>query len=246
MRILSFDTSTHILQLALLHGGEVVLERQTEPSGSTRQEAASRLIPEIDSLLSAAGWDAHELSLVVVGVGPGSFTGTRIAAITARTLAWALGVPLIGITRLEALAVMAGLPAGVILSAGAGGFFAAAYARSGMVLAPMLLAGAQLPGLLEKLARQSPQINNWAADAQASLEPCLNHCLPTRAGNVAVTQAQLAWERISMSTSYTCEGGATGLARDYPWSEVLPLYLRNPSVTVKGSHGNKHQAHEAG
>ncbi|HSH76003.1 MAG TPA: tRNA (adenosine(37)-N6)-threonylcarbamoyltransferase complex dimerization subunit type 1 TsaB [Longimicrobiales bacterium] len=76
-----------------------------------RFEQAGRLVPAIDEALRAAGVDRRELAGVVVGEGPGSFTGVRIAAATAKGLAHALAVPMWGISSLLATALAYELPA---------------------------------------------------------------------------------------------------------------------------------------
>ncbi len=65
---------------------------------------AERLLPLCEDLLGAAGLGWRDLTAVAVGTGPGNFTGVRIAVAAARGLALSLGVPAIGVTRLDALA----------------------------------------------------------------------------------------------------------------------------------------------
>jgi tRNA threonylcarbamoyl adenosine modification protein YeaZ len=65
---------------------------------------AERLIPLMDELLAEGGQTWRDLAAIGVGTGPGNFTGVRISVATARGLALSLGIPAIGVTRLEALA----------------------------------------------------------------------------------------------------------------------------------------------
>lgn len=65
---------------------------------------AERLIPLLELVLSEAAMDWSDVAALAVGTGPGNFTGVRIAVAAARGLALGLGVPAIGVTRLEALA----------------------------------------------------------------------------------------------------------------------------------------------
>ena len=105
--ILAFDTSAAHCAAALLFGGQndgrVWLKSEAMEKGQ-----AERLMPLISDLLAEAGVVLTEVTAIAVGTGPGNFTGVRIAVAAARGLALGLGVPTIGVTRLEALAY--GLP----------------------------------------------------------------------------------------------------------------------------------------
>ena len=69
---------------------------------------AERLMPMLEEVLAEAGLGWRDLKALAVGTGPGNFTGVRIAVAAARGLALGLGIPAVGVTRLEALAY--GLP----------------------------------------------------------------------------------------------------------------------------------------
>jgi tRNA threonylcarbamoyladenosine biosynthesis protein TsaB len=99
MLTLAFDTSTSVATSALLRDGEVVAERASR---------AVRVLADAEELLERAGAEPRELSRLVAGTGPGSFTGVRIGLAAARALAFALELPLAGVSTLDALA--AGAP----------------------------------------------------------------------------------------------------------------------------------------
>lgn len=99
MLILAFDTATDRATSALVADGEVLGERVSK---------ASTLLEAVDALLRQAGAHATDLDALAVGVGPGSFTGTRIGLAAARGLALALDIPAAGVSTLAALA--AGAP----------------------------------------------------------------------------------------------------------------------------------------
>ena len=94
MLILAFDTATDRATSALVADGEVLGERVSR---------ASTLLEALDALLRQAGAHAAELDALAVGIGPGSFTGTRIGLAAARGLALALDVPVAGVSTLTAL-----------------------------------------------------------------------------------------------------------------------------------------------
>ena len=93
--VLALDTATPVATVALVRGDEVVGERLSR---------ASRVLADADELLRLAGFSPRELAAIVIGTGPGSFTGLRIGLAAVRGLALALGLPVAGVSTLEALA----------------------------------------------------------------------------------------------------------------------------------------------
>jgi tRNA threonylcarbamoyladenosine biosynthesis protein TsaB len=98
---LALDTSGALGYVAVSRGGDVLARARLERRG----QHASRLVPVVSATLEEAGVDAGELSGVIVGDGPGSFTGVRVAAATAKGLAAALGIPLWAVSSLAAAAI---------------------------------------------------------------------------------------------------------------------------------------------
>ncbi len=97
MLVLAFDTATAVATSALCHSerGRVLGERSSR---------AVRILEDVDELLREAGVDRGAIEAIVVGTGPGSYTGLRMGLVTARTLALALDVPVAGVSTLAALA----------------------------------------------------------------------------------------------------------------------------------------------
>ena len=110
--ILAFDTSAAHCAAALLSGDRVVTRVDLMAKGQ-----AERLVPLLDEVLAAEHVQWSDLRAIVVGVGPGNFTGIRIAVALARGLALGLGIPAIGVTGFEALAYGMALPVAVALDA---------------------------------------------------------------------------------------------------------------------------------
>jgi tRNA threonylcarbamoyladenosine biosynthesis protein TsaB len=93
--ILAFDTATDLATSALVADGETLGERTTRPQS---------LLADVDALLAGAGLVPSDLTAIVVGTGPGSFTGTRIGLAVARGIALSLELPVAGVSTLAALA----------------------------------------------------------------------------------------------------------------------------------------------
>lgn len=120
MLILGIDTATLTLSLALVErdptGRDRILEQVTFPPPTPH----SSLLPaQIEAMLGRAGHALEDLGAIVVGLGPGSFTGLRVGLSTARAMAFARQIPLVGASSLEAMARAVGqrrhLGAGALL-----------------------------------------------------------------------------------------------------------------------------------
>ncbi|MBC7216599.1 MAG: tRNA (adenosine(37)-N6)-threonylcarbamoyltransferase complex dimerization subunit type 1 TsaB [Candidatus Caldatribacterium sp.] len=100
--ILAFDTSTPWLGIGLVQGEEVLFRVVQY----TRTAHSLLLFRHLEFLEAHFSFRKH-LEGILVGLGPGSFTGVKVGAIIAKGLAYALGVPLGGFSTLEVLASLA-------------------------------------------------------------------------------------------------------------------------------------------
>lgn len=103
MNVLAIDTSLPVGSVAALiqsDSGPRMIERPLGEAG----EHARRLMPEVVAAAAALGWRISDLDLVAVVRGPGSFTGLRVGVTTAKTLCWATGATLVGVSGFEAVA----------------------------------------------------------------------------------------------------------------------------------------------
>jgi tRNA threonylcarbamoyladenosine biosynthesis protein TsaB len=123
MIVLAFDTATPATTVALSGLGNVVYTARDDPRPGERPGHATRLLPLTARVMERAGigWDG--IDRIAVGVGPGTFTGLRIGIATARALARARSIPLVGVSTLQSLA-LAGPRAAVALGQDPGGITA--------------------------------------------------------------------------------------------------------------------------
>ena len=115
MLLLGLDTATPAVTVALHDGGQPLVQLVTVDA----HRHAELLAPAVAKVVADAGAVPRDLTGIVVGVGPGPYTGLRVGLVTARVLGAALGIPVYGVCSLDAIA--AEVAAGG--AAGAGGDF---------------------------------------------------------------------------------------------------------------------------
>jgi len=97
MTILFIDTSKPLLLIGLIQKGRVILAQKIETP-----QLSLQLFPAIETALQAAGLSKAALDAIAVGVGPGSFNGTRSGVVAGMSLAFGLGVPCLSFPSLIA------------------------------------------------------------------------------------------------------------------------------------------------
>lgn len=100
MLVLALDTSTPAVTAGLVRGGELLAERVVHDG----RKHGELLMPAVQAVCAEAGVRLAELDAVVVGAGPGPFTGLRVGMVTAAALGDALGIPVHGVCSLDAIA----------------------------------------------------------------------------------------------------------------------------------------------
>jgi tRNA threonylcarbamoyladenosine biosynthesis protein TsaB len=218
MMLLALSTSTPRASVALVEQGRVLVELTYEdPRGH-----AERIFTLIDDALAAAARSRSDLDLVACDIGPGSFTGVRIAVASAKGVALGLGVPLFGVVSLEAMAAHArSLSSEPTLVATAidakkDELYVALYDGAEAVLPPSHLPRADVAARLAELAAGRPFVSVVDAPAFADFggpAAARKLVLPPSAewvGRIAAARFQPA--------------GLPDLA------EVVPLYVRAPDA----------------
>ncbi len=98
--ILAIETSGRLGSVALAQGPELL----RAATFAADLNHAVELLPTVDRLIREMGWSVRDIHQVYLSIGPGSFTGLRIAVTTARTLAYTAGIRLVAVPTLEVTA----------------------------------------------------------------------------------------------------------------------------------------------
>ncbi|WP_210471684.1 tRNA (adenosine(37)-N6)-threonylcarbamoyltransferase complex dimerization subunit type 1 TsaB [Sporosarcina sp. 6E9] len=97
---LGIDTANTPLSIAIVKDGEILIEENS----SMAINHSLRAMPAIDEIFKRANIAPSDIHAIAVSEGPGSYTGVRIGVTIAKTLAWTLNIPLVGVSSLKALA----------------------------------------------------------------------------------------------------------------------------------------------
>ena len=225
MIVLGLDTATPSTVAGVLVD-DAVFEVRDDPAPGARPAHAARLLAAAEEALAAAGvgWEAVER--LAVGLGPGSFTGLRIGIATARALAQARGLPVAGVSSLEALARGAAGP--LVL--------AAIDARRGEVFATLRPRGQTPLRAVEGFAPAATRPDALAERLRAM--PAAPLCV----GDGAVRfrdSLEAAGARVPpdsdgvhrLRAEHVCRLGAEGSLTDR--DALLPHYLREPDAVPR-------------
>ena len=199
--LLAFDTATSAVTVAL-HDGSAVVAESTVVDPLRHGEL---LAPGITHVLSAGSARPRDLTGIAVGVGPGPFTGLRVGLVTARMMAFALDVPLLGVCTLDVVAAA--------VTRDDNGFLVATDARRKEVYwAEYDAAGRRL----SEPAVDKPDTVAFSGRVAGVGAVLYAHCFPRDSPPEYPNAADLA--RLALA------GGPTVLPAE-------PLYLRRPDVS---------------
>lgn len=170
MKLLAIDTSMQACSAAIF---DAVLGSLLAASSVAMERGhAEALAPMVQKVLASAGLKPNDLDRIAVTIGPGTFTGVRIGLAMARGMGLALGIPVIGIDSLTAIALnVTGKPGPLMVAADArlNEVYAALYDASGeIVLGPSVLT---LDEAISHLPVGAVTIMGSAADALISASP---------------------------------------------------------------------------
>lgn len=224
--VLGIDCSGDLCSVAVATAHEVCARAERQPGEQLRL-----LFPMAMALLAEAEVAPRALGRIAVAVGPGSFTGLRLAITTAKTMAQVLDVPLVPISTLDivGLALLEWHRAAervcVLTDARKGQIFAACYDVHGTALVRdgdyAVLAPPDAAVWLAARAGRGTVAGGTALGAFGDvLAPALGAC---------VTAPPAVWPPHARFAAQLARGDH-GPVREVPYGEVNPLYLRPPDV----------------
>ncbi|MFD1830368.1 tRNA (adenosine(37)-N6)-threonylcarbamoyltransferase complex dimerization subunit type 1 TsaB [Streptomyces desertarenae] len=222
MLLLALDTATPAVTVALHDGGRV-LASSDEVDARRHGEL---LLPAVDRVLTGAGAALGDVTGIVVGVGPGPYTGLRVGLMTATTLAAARGIPVHGLCTLDGIAYAAGTaglegPFTVATDARRKEVYWARYADARTRLGePSVDRPADIAGTVAG----APAVG-LGARMYAETFTGVREDLPEHASAAAL--AALAAERLA---------AGAGQGEERGFLPPLPLYLRRPDAKVPANY----------
>ncbi len=213
--VLAFDTSSVAVTVAV-HDGTAVLAARTELGAQAHGEL---LAPMVGSVLAEAGVGVEALTEIVVGVGPGPFTGLRVGLVTARVMSATLSIPVHGVCSLDALAAQAVAQGSVSTS-----FAVATDARRKEVyLATYDLAGARITGP--------------AVVLPAAVDPVVSGGPVVGEGAVLYAAAFVdARAPRLVSAGWLATYAVARIVAGDELGDTTPMYLRRPDAVASAGH----------
>lgn len=215
MPLLALDTSASVAVAVTDDAGTPLARRRAD----LPRHHAELLAPLVTEALAEAGVDRRDLTAVVVGTGPAPFTGLRVGLVTARTLALALGVEVLGVPSLDAIAaaavrtVPAGEPVVVATDARRREVYWAAYRSTGAGALEVLVAPRVGPA--GDVADEPAVAGGWVVGAATGLYPDAFAALRHVGASDELDAAELV---------------GLALARRGVAQPTEPLYLRRPDA----------------
>jgi tRNA threonylcarbamoyl adenosine modification protein YeaZ len=215
---LSMDTASDWASVALSREGNLA----AEITWHCHRQHSTQLMPTVEGLLARLGADKRELSAVFVCIGPGGYAGLRVGVSTAKGLAFALNIPIVGVGRLEIEAYEHAAYAGPVCAlhrAGRGEVAWAVY-RGPKGEWRELMAPRMSPP--EAMIAEVPEGTLFCGEEDDELEALLA-AAGKRGAPVTASRrragylAELGWRRLA--------AGRVDDAR-----ALVPLYLREPAI----------------
>jgi tRNA threonylcarbamoyladenosine biosynthesis protein TsaB len=226
--LLAMETSGDVCSVAVMREGRLFAEHIFRHG----MHLSEHLTGHIDAVLREAECQLAEISAFAVGIGPGSFTGTRIGVMTVKTLATVLGVPIYGVEGLLAMAAE---------YAGAGevivpmlpcrtdivytGMYGVVEGKVNVIAAPAAVAVSELT---DTLAAENGRGALFCGEAIERYRPVLTANL---VGRRAISFGRVRCPRAAIIGEIAWQRHQTGDVGEDPLT-VLPLYISPPPITM--------------
>jgi tRNA threonylcarbamoyladenosine biosynthesis protein TsaB len=215
--ILGIDSSDDFLSVGLAKSDEIIFSCSFEPGSKNK----NMLHQHLRNVLAEANVSMEEIEAVALAIGPGSFTGLRVGLAVAKGICWSLGLPLVGVSSLLAIAHCARKDwerIAIVKDARRNEFYYAAYQRSG-----------------ENLVQVVPD----SVGSAEELLGIISHGFKAAGPGVTELGKHSQGGQLDLSDGYDCQklGGALALLGWYKLdtgetlevATAAPLYIRNPN-----------------
>jgi tRNA threonylcarbamoyladenosine biosynthesis protein TsaB len=223
--LLALDASTNSASIALVREGRLAAELTWDVG----QRHSVELLQRLSWLLETAGAKPTDLTEIAVASGPGSFNGLRVALTVAKSLCFALGARLVGISTLDVAAwayASAGDPVWALLDAGRGEVYAAEYPSPTTDAATWAPVDGYLVVTPQELAAHISRRALFCGEWRVETETILNKAL----GNRARLAPQLSTRRAVWLAELALARLRDGRVENP--ATIEPLYLRKPAITI--------------
>jgi tRNA threonylcarbamoyladenosine biosynthesis protein TsaB len=230
--VLGFDTATQSTAVGLRLADGSTLQARDDPAPDAHPGHATRLLELAGELLAQGGLEWSAIARIAVGVGPGRFTGLRVGVATARGLAQSLGIELVGVSSLHALALGvtqregADRPVLAVIDARRGEAFAGAYWAGGELALLRALGAAELQGIVAPVERRGgPHGQSWLAVGDGALR----FRTELSVGGVEVAAEGSPLHLVAGAA--VCELGARAASAPAQ-AQIVPDYRRSPDAAL--------------
>jgi tRNA threonylcarbamoyladenosine biosynthesis protein TsaB len=216
MNLLAIETATECCSVALLSGEEIVARSELAP-----RRHAELLLPMCDQVLAEAGLARRALDALAVGRGPGAFTGVRLAISAAQGIALALGIPVVPVSSLAALAMQApgdGADVLAVIDARMGEIYAGVFRRTPDGIEPL---GDEAVGPATALKVPASHVLDVIGSGWSSYRDAIATVLPAPPHWSDGDRYPQAVDVLRIAAPIAKAGGGI------PADQVLPVYLRD-------------------
>jgi tRNA threonylcarbamoyladenosine biosynthesis protein TsaB len=231
MKVLALDTCSLSGSIALSEGGPDGRRLVAELVVADVGRHSEWLLKSVKGLLEDVGWSPGELDRLALGLGPGSFTGLRIGVSVVKGLAWAMDIPVVGVSTLKALSMNLGyseLTVCPLLDARKGEVYTALYRALGETMEPVMDDCALSPGELVKRVLTIEK----RGDSTVFIGDGLRVYAEMIRNNLK--GAKLAPESLwHVRASNIAELSLRGEGKTMDPREVSPVYLRKSEAEIK-------------